>query len=195
MTDRDPSTSNDCDDDEFRLPWNLTLHFQNYPTKHLMRMDSPTAFHDVWINCLKEAVFARNANAKSVMSLSKPESTKIWEGLSSHNFEMFWSVNEKLISPSSGPPRCVPIRLYVPSTPRVIQQPISPLLPDSKEPQTLGTALNRLLPELFLSKRTPVLARPVVHGVVVGMSTPLLELAQVAIYPDGFLHITLAMMS
>ena len=69
------------------------------------------------------------------------------------------------------------------------------LLPHQRaeEPQTVGTALNGLLPELFPSKRTPVLARPVVHGVVVSMNTPLAELVQVAVYSDGFVHITLAM--
>jgi autophagy-related protein 5 len=66
---------------------------------------------------------------------------------------------------------------------------------DTEEPQTIGTALNSLVPELFKSKRAALVARPVVHGVVVAMNTPLAELGQVAVYPDGFLHITLAMMS
>lgn len=64
-----------------------------------------------------------------------------------------------------------------------------------EEPQTIGTALNSLIPELFRSKRSALVARPVVHGVVVAMNTPVAELLQVAVYPDGFLHITLAMMS
>ena len=126
------------------------------------------------------------------------------------DFEKFWNVNDKLISESSGPLRSFALRVYVPSTPRVVQQPVPLLLASSEwvrilamsvcylllppeESQTVGTALNSLLPELFPSKRTPVLARPVVHGVVVPMSTPLVELVQVAVYSDGFVHITLAM--
>ncbi|KAF8531308.1 autophagy protein Apg5-domain-containing protein [Trichophaea hybrida] len=194
FTGRDPSNLREEEDEEHRLPWNLTLHFQNFPSKHLMRMDTPSSFQDVWINCVKEAAFSRHGNAKAVMSLSKAESTKLWEGLSSHDFERFWNINDKLIAESSGPLRSFAIRVYVPSTPRVVQQPVPPFL-ESKEPQTIGTALHSLLPELFPSKRTPVLARPVVHGVVVSMSTPLAELVQVAVNPDGFLHITLAMSS
>jgi len=190
FTGRDPADA----EEEHGLPWNLILHFQSFPAKHLMHLDTPTACHDAWINCVKEADFVRHGNAKTVMSLSKAESTKLWEGLSSHDFDKFWSVNEKLVGQSSGPPRSIPIRLYVPSTPRVIQQPVHPLQ-ESRELQTVGTALNSLLPELFPLKRVPVLARPVVHGVVVLMTTPLIELLQAAVFPDGFLHITLAMMS
>lgn len=62
------------------------------------------------------------------------------------------------------------------------------------ELRTIGSALHELLPELFRSSRLSVqtvMAQPVVHGVIVQMSTPLAELVQVAAYPDGFLHITL----
>lgn len=62
------------------------------------------------------------------------------------------------------------------------------------DPQTLGTALNNLLPILFPSRRAYILARPVMHGVVLPMSVPLGDLMREAMYPDGFLHVTLAMM-
>lgn len=145
-TSRDPSASRD-DEEETYLPWNLILHFKSFPTKHLMRLDSPNACQDAWINCLKQACFARNGNAGAVMNLSKPESTKLWESLSTRmftyilcvfwltfkdDFERFWSVNEKVISESVGPQRSIPIRIYVPPTPRVIQRPISPYTGSSK---------------------------------------------------------------
>jgi len=77
----------------------------------------------------------------------------------------------------------------------VLWMPLTWTLTATEEPQTVGTALRTLLPELFPSQRVAVLARPVVHGVVVAMNTPLLELMREAVYPDGFLHISLAMMS
>lgn len=63
------------------------------------------------------------------------------------------------------------------------------------DPHTIGTALHLFVPELFPSQRVAVLARPVLHGVVLAMNTPLMELMQEAVYPDGFLHVSLAMMS
>ncbi|KAA8905543.1 autophagy protein Apg5-domain-containing protein [Sphaerosporella brunnea] len=191
---RDPSDTREEDNEEYRLPWSLILHFENFPTKHLMRAGSSQTFYDAWNNCLKESSSVRNGSAKTVMSLSKAESTKLWEGLVEHDFDKFWGVNDKLISDTNGPMRNFPIRVYIPSTPRVVQLPVSQFL-DSKEPQTIGTALHSLIPELFKSKRAALVARPVVHGVVVAMNTPLAELGQLAVYPDGFLHVTLAMMS
>ncbi|PWW76226.1 APG5-domain-containing protein [Tuber magnatum] len=191
FTGRDPAANNVEEDDEHLLPWTLIVHFRDYPTKHLMRLEGPATCYDSWMNTVKEADHVRNGSAKAVMSLSKAESTKLWDSLQSHDFDQFWSVNDKLVSVQA---RNIPLRLYIPSAPRVVQQPVSPNLP-SEEPQTVGTALRTLLPELFPSQRVAVLARPVVHGVVVAMNTPLLELMREAVYPDGFLHISLAMMS
>lgn len=61
--------------------------------------------------------------------------------------------------------------------------------------QTVGSLLNMRLPELFPSKRTCILARPIVHGVEVPLSVPLLELIQEACYADGFVHLSIVMMS
>lgn len=61
--------------------------------------------------------------------------------------------------------------------------------------QTVGSALNFKIPQLFPSKRTCILARPMIHGVEIPLSVPLLELIQEALYPDGFLHVSIVMMS
>ncbi|PYI18785.1 hypothetical protein BO99DRAFT_433318, partial [Aspergillus violaceofuscus CBS 115571] len=42
--------------------------------------------------------------------------------------------------------------------------------------QTVGSALHALLPNLFPSRRTPVLAKPVLHGAAVPMAAPVEEL-------------------
>ncbi|KAL7266272.1 Autophagy protein 5 [Rhizina undulata] len=190
-TGRDPA-ANSAPEDEYKLPWTLILHFREFPHKFLMRLDTPNACHDAWMNSVKEADHVRNGNAKAVMSLSKAESTRLWDSLQLRDFDKFWSVNDKLISSASF--RTIPIRLHLPSGLRVVQKPISPTQA-SGETQTVGSALYILLPELFPSQRVCVLARPVLHGVVLAMNTPLLELMREAIYPDGFLHISLSMMS
>lgn len=74
-----------------------------------------------------------------------------------------------------------------PGTLRTIQAPIQPN-------QTLGTALNAVLPSLFPSRRSPLLAQPVLHGAVVPLAAPIDELGRAASYADGFLHLVVWMM-
>lgn len=95
-----------------------------------------------------QADHVRNGSAKNIMDLQVPETTALWEGIKNRehslcplssfhkvdgalavlvdDFEKFWSVNEKLLTPQSGPIKLVPLRLYIPTTPRVIQAPVSP---------------------------------------------------------------------
>ena len=76
---------------------------------------------------------------------------------------------------------------------RVVQS-LVPLQLPSKQPQTLGTALNTILPTIFPSRRNPLLAQPVLHGAVVPMTAQLDELGRAAAYPDGFLHVAIVML-
>ncbi|KAL4972322.1 autophagy protein 5 [Aspergillus desertorum] len=60
--------------------------------------------------------------------------------------------------------------------------------------QTIGTALHSILPNLFPSHRTPVLAKPVLHGAQVPMSAPVEEVVRAAAYGDGWVYIVIRMM-
>ncbi|CEN61396.1 Putative Autophagy protein 5 [Aspergillus calidoustus] len=60
--------------------------------------------------------------------------------------------------------------------------------------QTIGSALHSLLPNLFPSKRTPVLAKPVLHGAAVPMSAPVEEVVRCSAYGDGWVYIVIRMM-
>ncbi|KAK5084102.1 Autophagy protein 5 [Exophiala xenobiotica] len=67
-------------------------------------------------------------------------------------------------------------------------------LPSSGQgtPQTLGTALHSLLPGLFPSRRTPILAKPLLHGAPIPMNAVLEEVASKACYADGWVNIVIA---
>lgn len=56
LTAKDPSSRPNSapDEDETKLPWTLTLHFRDFPTKHLMSLEAPTACYDAWVNVAKE---------------------------------------------------------------------------------------------------------------------------------------------
>jgi autophagy-related protein 5 len=54
-------------------------------------------------------------------------------------------------------------------------------------------ALHGILPSLFPSRRTFILAKPVLHGAVVPMAAPIEELVRGAAYLDGWLHLAIEM--
>jgi autophagy-related protein 5 len=99
----------------------------------------------------------------------------------------------------------IPVKIYIPAAAsddddtstapghlRVIQGLISPQV-SARQPQTLGTALNKLAPSLFPSRRMPILAHPVLHGAIVPLSISLDTLSEVGAYADGYLHMTVTM--
>lgn len=73
-------------------------------------------------------------------------------------------------------------------------QSLVPVQLASKQPQTLGTALNSVLPTIFPSRRNPLLAQPVLHGAAVPMGANLADLGRAAGYLDGFLHVAVVML-
>lgn len=112
---------------EGKLPWRLVVHFTEWPDEQLVRLDGEgRILHDAFINSVKEvrfkrnviilgdllhlpagaatdtstpqqADFLRNGTAKTVMSLSKDDSTRLWEAVeqrtssSRHPFPLLYS--------------------------------------------------------------------------------------------------------
>ncbi|KAI9693728.1 MAG: autophagy protein 5 [Bathelium mastoideum] len=175
------------------LPWRLVAHFTEWPEDQLVKLDAEgKVLQDAFINGVKEADFLRNGSAKVVMGLSKDDSTALWESVEKHNLPLFNSINNKLLNPPGSSMRHIPIK--VPGSLRAVQFLVTPALP-SKQPQTLGMALNAMLPTVFPSRRNPILAQAVLHGTVVPLAAAVEELLRAAAYPDGFLHVAVVMMN
>ena len=133
------------------------------------------------------------------------------------DLSLFNIINTKLLNPPGVTIRHVPLKIYLPSSStriasqtipeessdagptapaghiRVVQALI-PIQLHSKLPQTMGTALATVIPAIFPSRRKPIYAQPVLHGVVVPLGANLGELGRVAGYADGFLHVGVVMM-
>jgi autophagy-related protein 5 len=62
------------------------------------------------------------------------------------------------------------------------------------QPQTIGTALNQILPTLFPSRRSALLAQAVLHGAVLPLNANVEDLVRATAYLDGWLHIAIVMM-
>ncbi|KAI1353477.1 autophagy protein Apg5-domain-containing protein [Xylaria sp. FL0043] len=155
---------------------------------------------DTFLNSAKEADFVRNGNAKQIMSLSKENTTALWNAVQDNDYTSFNKVNSRLLN-TSRELKNVPLRIYIPTSPRdmtgggsnntagafkVMQSLVQPRIND-RTPQTMGVALRNLLPKLFPSSRDPVLAAAILHGVRVPFHAPLEELMREAAYPDGWL--------
>ncbi|KAF6839459.1 autophagy protein 5 [Colletotrichum plurivorum] len=123
---------------------------------------------DTFLNCVKEADFVRYGNAKRIMSLSKSDTSSLWNAVVDNDFPSFARVNALLLNAPT-PLRNVPLR-------------------------TLGAALRACLPSLFPSSRDPVLANVVLHGSPVPFGAPLEGLMREAAYPDGWLCLAVVLL-
>ncbi|KAI1487510.1 autophagy protein Apg5-domain-containing protein [Biscogniauxia mediterranea] len=171
-----------------RLPWRLTVGDG-------LSWD----IGDTFLNSAKEADFVRNGNAQQIMSLSKENTTTLWNAVQDNDYISFSKVNSRLLN-TSRELKNIPIRVYIPQSSddpttaanaqagsfKVVQTLVQPRISE-RTPQTLGAALRGMLPRLFPSSRDPVLANVILHGAHVPFSAPLEELMKEAAYPDGWL--------
>ncbi|KAJ5480658.1 Autophagy protein [Penicillium diatomitis] len=187
----------------------------DWPSEDLVRLDeNGMVMNDAFINSVKEADFLRNGTAKGIMTLSKEDSSGLWKAVEEVDLSSFQRISQILLPPPSQPFRNVPIRIFLPLPPdeeagllKVVQSPLPPFVSNSTgaqsasprsspgtQPQTIGGALHALLPNLFPSRRTPVLAKPVLHGAVLPMSAPIEEVVRCSAYGDGWAYIVVRMM-
>ncbi|KAH8700291.1 putative autophagy protein Apg5 [Talaromyces proteolyticus] len=192
------------------LPWRLTLHFENWPDDDLVRLDADgLVMHDAFINNVKEADALRIRDAKGIMTLSKEDTAGFWNAVQNHDLSSYRRIANLILPSPSQPFRNVPVRIFLPLSPdsdrpalKVVQSPLPPSMSASTtgtaasgrtQLQTVGSALHTLLPNLFPSRRIPVLAKPVLHGVALPMTAPLEEVARSAAYVDGWVAIVICM--
>lgn len=65
----------------------------------------------------------------------------------------------------------------------------------SQEAQSLGLALNCMIPSLFPSRRNALIAEPILHGAPMPFHAPLEELMREAAYADGWLHVCIRILN
>ncbi|KAI9890054.1 MAG: autophagy protein 5 [Vezdaea aestivalis] len=195
-------------------PWKLTVQFGNWPVGLLVQCDKQwEVLRDTFVNAVKEADVVRFGHARGVMGLSREDDWRLWRAVGDGDFNAFAAVNDKLLNPPGGALKNVPLKIYLPSSSsakpsgkrdpsdddaeagslRVVQSLVPPRLGPS-ENQTVGSALHALLPSLFPTKRSSVLARAVLHGAVLPLSAGLEDVMRNAAYADGWVHLGIVML-
>ncbi|KAK2045346.1 autophagy protein [Colletotrichum somersetense] len=99
---------------------------------------------DTFLNCVKEADFVRYGNAKRIMSLSKADTSALWNAVQDNDFASFSKINALLLNAPT-PLRNVPLRVYIPSpptspSPASAQQQLAPPPPPPAPPTPGPTA-------------------------------------------------------
>ncbi|THY63870.1 putative autophagy protein Apg5 [Aureobasidium pullulans] len=112
------------DDDEVdaeeTLPWKLELRVQEFPPE-LMGLDAEgKVVRDCFVNGVKEADVIRNGKGNVYMGLSKNDSDVLWEAVKTHNLQRFNTINNKLLNPPGTPLRNIPMKIYLPTAPSII---------------------------------------------------------------------------
>jgi len=91
---------------------------------------------------IDQADFIRNGSAKGIMSMSKEDTTALWNAVQDSDLRAFNAVNHKLLNPATAL-RHIPLRIYIPQPDadsatgsfKVVQGLVTPRLPNRSSPQ------------------------------------------------------------
>ena len=80
-----------------RLPWNIRLRLSKPPAERLHSNSGLESCKTSFMSMIKEADFVRYGSTKKVVNLRKQEQDALWDGVISHDYDMFWSIASKLV--------------------------------------------------------------------------------------------------
>ena len=188
------------------LPFRVTVHFQQFPARRLLRCRSLHTVRQHFLNSLKEATFIKQGHVKSVMQASPKDHGRLWDALVAQHADAFAPLIAAL-SPSPSPLSSVPLRLflvgflpdelsllasehsaggyelselhYLP-----VQRPVS-----VKGGETLEDVLRELLGAGVGGGGTLDGVQVVVQGVVMALTTPVEWVYRHCAHPDQFLYL------
>lgn len=84
-----------------RLPWNIRLRLSKPPADRLHSNSGLESCKTSFMSMIKEADFVRYGSTKKVVNLRKQEQDTLWDGIVSHDYDVFWSIANKLVPNAS----------------------------------------------------------------------------------------------
>ncbi|CAN7984463.1 unnamed protein product [Ixodes pacificus] len=167
------------------LPWNITVHFQNFPEGQLLHCGSRAVVEAHFMSTVKEADMLKH-RSQVMSSMQKKDHNQLWSGLLNSKFDQFWAVNRKLMERTGGEGfKHIPFRLYM-SDCTLLQRLITPVTA-SGEKATLETLLQQVAPHVLTGDGAAFSV--VTHGIQVPLDSPLQWMSEHLSYPDNFLHL------
>ncbi|KAI7686430.1 hypothetical protein SSS_03972 [Sarcoptes scabiei] len=143
-----------------------------------------------FLSNLKEAD-ALKRREPIVTTMGKKDHSQLWNAVMNHKFDQFWSINRRLMAPSSEKNtfRHIPFRFYMSSKgdlPILIQKLVKPLL-ETGELATYRHLIDQVLGQEYLINQQKY--RFILHGIQPELDTPLQWMSEHLSYSDNFLHI------
>lgn len=80
-----------------RLPWRIKLRLSKPPVERLHSNSGLESCKTSFMSTIKEADFVRYGSTKRVVNLRKQEQDTLWDSVVAHDYEMFWSIANKLV--------------------------------------------------------------------------------------------------
>lgn len=174
---------------EKSLPWNLTLHFSNFPEDKLVRCSNQKAMEAMFIAYIKEADQLKHRG--DIMSnLLEKDHKALLSGFVNSKFDQFWSINRKLMDfGTTNSFRFIPMRLYLISEHgKFITKLVKPLTQEG-DPVKLFDFLNSIISSLNIDSKTLADSKLITHGISIPFETPLIWMSCHLSYPDNFIHL------
>ncbi|XP_028394715.1 autophagy protein 5-like [Dendronephthya gigantea] len=171
------------------LPWNITVHFEDFPEDELIRCESKEVVESFFMSAVKEADSLKH-KSQIINSMQKKDHKQLWLGLNNDKFEQFWSVNKRLMERLGEELfKHIPFRIH--QCDKVFIQKLAKPVNESGESQTLKHLMMETLPTMFSTEEDFQSIKIVIHGIQPPLETPLQWLSEHFSYPDNFLHIVL----
>ncbi|PIK40758.1 putative autophagy protein 5 [Apostichopus japonicus] len=168
------------------LPWNVKIHFKNFPEDELLHCESKEVVEAHFMSSIKEADILKH-RGQVINNMQKRDHKQLWQGLQNDKFDQFWTINRRLMERTNEEPfRSIPLRIY--QRDKMYIQRLAKPVTSTGEPLNLGHVLKRLLPDLFNNSEN-LNNRALIHGVEVPTETPVQWLSEHLSHPDNFLHI------
>lgn len=170
-------------------PWNVTVHFDKYPEKEILKCDSRDSVETFFMSSVKESDQLKHGG-KVVSSMQKKDHSQLWQGLQNDKFDQFWAVNRRLMEPSQGTDgnggfKHVPVRMYSAADGQMLPQRLFKTVdPETRAKTTLADLVKAALPD-----RSPEEVSVLTQGVRPSNDTPLQWMAEHLSYPDNFLYL------
>uniref|UniRef100_A0A671QKJ8 Autophagy protein 5 n=1 Tax=Sinocyclocheilus anshuiensis TaxID=1608454 RepID=A0A671QKJ8_9TELE len=138
------------------LPWNITVHFKNFPERDLLHCPSNSVIEAHFMSCIKEADALKH-KSQVINDMQKKDHKQLWMGLQNDKFDQFWAMNRKLMEypTEEGGFRYIPFRIYQTMSDRpFIQKLFRPVSPEGHT-LTLGDLLKELFPAAICVEGDP----------------------------------------
>jgi len=172
-----------------QLPWNIIIHFKNFPDSEIIRCHSREAMEAHFMSSLKEADCLKHRSVV-MNSMKKNDHKQLWMGLCNDKFEQFWAVNKRLMERvNSEPFRSIPLRIYQ-NDGSMIQR-LFKAVSHTGHLQTFGHLVRAHLGEVVdeSSEKVSEKWKVTIQGISPPFETPMQWVSEHLSYPDNFLHI------